>query len=181
MIKQFEGALPHLSKEGVAQVELGGRPFTLRQSLVDDLQGQKIEDAIHNLNAALLVLHAPRDEVVSIDHAAKIFIAAKHPKSFITLDDANHLITRAPDAEYVAEVISAWVTRYLDLTPPAPPIGAPRVSFAWRKLTLQAFFKTFRPDRFIMHRRMNRWPMVAPTKACHLMVFCPPALAPVPL
>ncbi|UWP90044.1 bifunctional alpha/beta hydrolase/OsmC family protein [Aliiroseovarius crassostreae] len=125
VIRQFETALPDLNAEGTARVQLGGRPFTLRQSLVDDLQEQKIDEAIHNLNAALLVLHAPRDEVVSIDHAAKIFMAAKHPKSFITLDDADHLITRQADAEYVAEVISAWATRYTDLTPPAPPIGAP--------------------------------------------------------
>ncbi|WP_424942878.1 alpha/beta fold hydrolase [Aliiroseovarius crassostreae] len=125
VVKQFSDALPTISARGEAEVKLAGRPFTVRQSFVEDVQDQVLEQAIHNLSAALLVLHAPRDETVSIDHAAKIFMAAKHPKSFVTLDNADHLITRREDAEYVAEVISAWVTRYLDLTPPAPPIGAP--------------------------------------------------------
>ena len=69
--------------------------------------------------------HAPRDQVVSIDNAASIFLAAKHPKSFVTLDDADHLVTRGEDAEYAAGVIASWAQRYLDLRPPAPPPGAP--------------------------------------------------------
>lgn len=125
VVGQFAEALSTITREGQADVTLGGRPFTVRKSFVEDVQDNRLDTAIHTLNAALLVLHAPRDQVVSIDHAAKIFLAAKHPKSFITLDGADHLITRAEDAEYVADVISAWVTRYLDLTPPAPPIGAP--------------------------------------------------------
>jgi putative redox protein len=71
------------------------------------------------------VLHAPRDEIVDISNATQIFTAAKHPKSFVTLDNADHLVTDPCDAEYAAEVISACVGRYLDLRPPAPPIGAP--------------------------------------------------------
>ena len=71
------------------------------------------------------MLHAPRDTVVGIDNAAEIFKAAKHPKSFVTLDGADHLITDPDDAEYTAEVIAAWAARYLDLAPPAPPPGAP--------------------------------------------------------
>jgi hypothetical protein len=71
------------------------------------------------------VLHAPRDEVVGVENATRIFTAAKHPKSFVTLDDADHLITRGRDAEYAAGVIAAWAERYLDLRPPAPPPGAP--------------------------------------------------------
>lgn len=125
VVKQFSDALPTISAQGKAEVKLAGRPFTVRKSFVEDVQDHVLEQAIHDLSAALLVLHAPRDETVGIDHAAKIFMAAKHPKSFVTLDDADHLITRREDAEYVAEVISAWVTRYLDLAPPAPPIGAP--------------------------------------------------------
>lgn len=70
-------------------------------------------------------MHAPRDGVVGIENATNIFMAARHPKSFVTLDDADHLITKAKDAEYAADVIAAWVGRYLNLTPPAPPIGAP--------------------------------------------------------
>jgi putative redox protein len=70
-------------------------------------------------------MHAPRDEIVGIDNATAIFTAAKHPKSFVTLDEADHLITRPRDAEYAAGVIAAWAERYLDLKAPAPPPGAP--------------------------------------------------------
>lgn len=76
--------------------------------------------AVANLNAALLVMHAPLDSIVSVDNTSEIFMAAKHPKSFVTLDDADHLITRFEDAE----VISTWASRYLKLRHPAPPIGA---------------------------------------------------------
>lgn len=77
------------------------------------------------MKSALLVMHAPLDDIVGVENATQIFVAAKHPKSFVTLDNADHLITRGEDAEYAAEVIAAWVSRYLDLRPPAPPIGAP--------------------------------------------------------
>jgi putative redox protein len=80
---------------------------------------------IAGLHRALLVLHAPRDAVVGIENASEIFRAAKHPKSFVTLDGADHLITGPEDAEYAAQVIAAWAPRYLDMRVPAPPPGAP--------------------------------------------------------
>ncbi|WP_299076187.1 bifunctional alpha/beta hydrolase/OsmC family protein [uncultured Ruegeria sp.] len=121
----FEAALPQIQKEGSAEVALGGRPFRIGKAFVDDISEAALTPAIEDLKAALLVLHAPRDETVSIDNAAAIFMAAKHPKSFVTLDDADHLVTRAADAEYAADVITAWVSRYVSLSPPAPPPGAP--------------------------------------------------------
>ncbi|WP_120632806.1 bifunctional alpha/beta hydrolase/OsmC family protein [Ruegeria sp. EL01] len=121
----FEAALPQIQKEGSAEVALGGRPFRIGKAFVDDISEAALTPAIEDLKAALLVLHASRDETVSIDNAAAIFMAAKHPKSFVTLDDADHLITRAADAEYAADVITAWVSRYVSLSPPAPPPGAP--------------------------------------------------------
>jgi uncharacterized OsmC-like protein/alpha-beta hydrolase superfamily lysophospholipase len=121
----FAEALDKIRADGQAEVSLGGRPFTIGRKLVEDLQQASLAEAIGQLDAALLVLHAPRDAQVSIDNAAQIFMAAKHPKSFVTLDDADHLITRAADAEYVADVIATWADRYLDLRPPAPPPGAP--------------------------------------------------------
>lgn len=121
----FKGAISEICTEGTADVSLGGRPFKISREFVEDIAKAELTPAIKNLNRALLVLHAPLDDVVSIDNAAEIFMAAKHPKSFVTLDEADHLITKASDAEYTAGVIAAWVTRYLDLTPPAPPIGAP--------------------------------------------------------
>lgn len=121
----FADALPRIARDGVAEVTLGGRPFRISQAFVDDIAEGGLKAAIGKLDAALLVLHAPRDEVVSIDNASEIFLAAKHPKSFVTLDRTDHLITRAADAEYAAEVIAAWVGHYIDLSPPAPPPGAP--------------------------------------------------------
>ena len=121
----FEAALPRIRAEGAAEVCLGGRPFRIGRQFVEDIAESALQPAIAGLHAALLVLHAPRDETVSIDNAARIFMAAKHPKSFVTLDDADHLISRAQDAEYAADVIAAWVGRYVSLSPPAPPPGAP--------------------------------------------------------
>ncbi|TMV06383.1 OsmC family protein [Ruegeria sediminis] len=121
----FADAIPRIRSEGTAEVMLGGRPFRIGKEFVDDISAAQLTPAIRELKAALLVLHAPRDETVSVDNASEIFLAAKHPKSFVTLDDADHLISRAEDAEYAAEVIAAWSTRYLNLQPPAPPPGAP--------------------------------------------------------
>ncbi|MFY0648836.1 alpha/beta fold hydrolase [Sulfitobacter geojensis] len=121
----FAQALPEIAQKGSAEVSLGGRPFTIGKTFVDDIAQESLSPAIASLNAALLVLHAPRDAIVSIDNAGRIFTAAKHPKSFVTLDDADHLVTRATDAEYAADVIATWATRYLTLAQPAPPPGAP--------------------------------------------------------
>jgi len=121
----FGDALEDIRTEGKAEVMLGERPFTIRQDFVEDIEAANLGPAIRALRKALLILHAPRDGDVGIENAARIFNAAMHPKSFVTLDDADHLITRAADAEYAAEVISAWVSRYVPLSPPAPPPGAP--------------------------------------------------------
>ena len=121
----FQGALDEIERDGVAEVSLGGRKLRIGKAFVEDVSGQRLERAIESLKPALLVLHAPRDETVGIDSATRIFMAARHPKSFVTLDDADHLVTRVEDAEYAADVIAAWATRYLDLRRPAPPIGAP--------------------------------------------------------
>lgn len=118
-------ALPEIMEQGEAQVELDGRCFRITRAFVEDVQAAKLDDALHRMKAALLIMHAPLDDVVGIDNATRIFLAKKHPKSFVTLDTADHLISRAEDAEYAAEVIAAWARRYVDLAPPAPPAGAP--------------------------------------------------------
>ncbi|MEY8841759.1 OsmC family protein, partial [Cribrihabitans sp. XS_ASV171] len=100
-------------------------PFRIGRDFVEDISETALRPAIEALGAALLVMHAPADETVGIDNATRIFTTARHPKSFVTLDDADHLISRARDAEYAAGVIAAWVARYVDLSPPAPPPGAP--------------------------------------------------------
>jgi putative redox protein len=121
----FNDALDQITTEGKADVTLGGRRVTIGRRFVEDVRAEKLAPALGTLKKALLVLHAPRDEIVGIDNATRIFTAARHPKSFVTLDEADHLLTRAEDADYAAEVIAAWAGRYLDLRPPAPPIGVP--------------------------------------------------------
>ncbi|MEM8581837.1 MAG: bifunctional alpha/beta hydrolase/OsmC family protein [Pseudomonadota bacterium] len=121
----FGDSVAEIARSGEAEVSLGGRPFRIRKSFLDDVAAEELAPEIGALKAALLVLHAPRDETVGIENATEIFLAAKHPKSFVTLDNADHLITRPEDADYAAEVIAAWAGRYLDLRPPAPPPGAP--------------------------------------------------------
>ena len=121
----FSDSLPAIIRDGVAEVSLGGRPFRISNEFLEDVAKGKLAPAIGSLKAALLVLHAPRDATVSIDNASEIFLAAKHPKSFITLDDADHLLGRAEDAEYAADLIATWAARYVDLPRPAPPIGTP--------------------------------------------------------
>jgi putative redox protein len=113
----FDGALDSIEADGAAEVTLGGRPIRIGQGFVEDVRAERLGPKIAALRRALLILHAPRDAVVGIDNASEIFKAAKHPKSFVTLDGADHLITDPEDAEYAAQVIAAWATRYLDLRP----------------------------------------------------------------
>ncbi|RMG47197.1 MAG: alpha/beta fold hydrolase [Acidobacteria bacterium] len=94
-------------------LSIGGRPVRLRRELVEDLSASRIREAIAAPGRALLVMHSPVDEVVGIEHARKIFEAARHPKSFVALDGASHLLSRARDARYAGEVIAAWARRYL--------------------------------------------------------------------
>ena len=103
-----------IEKRGEADVELAGRRFRIRKQLLEDLAAQSLLDRLPKLRKALLVFHAPYDEIVGIEHARRIFEAALHPKSFVSLDDADHLLTRKDDGEYVATVLSAWASRYLE-------------------------------------------------------------------
>jgi uncharacterized OsmC-like protein/pimeloyl-ACP methyl ester carboxylesterase len=114
----FGEDLKTLLEQGEAEVKLGGRPFKMRRSFVDDLSSHDQKQRIGSLRRALLVMHAPTDRTVDIDNAAQIFLAAKHPKSFVSLDSADHLLTRSTDSAYAAEVISAWATHYLGKAPP---------------------------------------------------------------
>lgn len=121
----FGDALNRIEQDGAAEVNLGGRPIRIGQGFIDDIRAENLKDHIANLHRALLVMHAPKDQIVGVENASQIFLAAKHPKSFVTLDEADHLISRVEDAEYAADVIAAWAARYLDLPEPAAPIGAP--------------------------------------------------------
>jgi uncharacterized OsmC-like protein/alpha-beta hydrolase superfamily lysophospholipase len=118
VIRLFGDGVQALVDHGEAEVQLGGRPFKLRRTFIDDLRAHDQRQRIAQLRRALLVLHSPRDDTVDIDNASSIFLAAKHPKSFVSLDDADHLITRPADAAYAAEVIASWASRYLERSVP---------------------------------------------------------------
>ena len=121
----FGDALEAIRRDGAGEVVLGGRALRIGRGFVEDVEGHALGEAIRTLDAALLVLHAPRDATVGLENATNIFLAARHPKSFVTLDDADHLVSREADADYTAGVIAAWAARYLALPRPAPPIGVP--------------------------------------------------------
>jgi uncharacterized OsmC-like protein/alpha-beta hydrolase superfamily lysophospholipase len=111
----------NIALRGEAEVTLGGRQFRVRRAFLDDIAEQMLTPRIANLHKALLVFHSPTDDTVGIDNASHIFLAAKHPKSFISLAGADHLISRGSDAAYVANVIAAWAERYLDMAADAQP------------------------------------------------------------
>jgi uncharacterized OsmC-like protein/alpha/beta superfamily hydrolase len=110
--KQLGNDLEKISSEGEAEVDLAGRTFRIKKQFVDDIRSQQ-NDHVAKLRRALLILHSPVDETVNIAEAEKIYLAALHPKSFISLDKADHLLSRAEDSEYVAACISAWASHYL--------------------------------------------------------------------
>ncbi len=114
VVKQFGCKTDEITEAGVAEVQLAGRPFTIKKQFLEDLADQNLAEKIAKLRKALLVFHSPVDETVSIQEAEKIYRNAKHPKSFISLDDADHLLTSAEDAEYVGATIAAWAMRYVD-------------------------------------------------------------------
>jgi len=109
----FDADLEAIREEGEAEVKLAGRSFRIRQQFLDDIEGHRLEPLIADLHRALMVFHSPTDQVVGIDNAGRIYGAAKHPKSFVSLDGADHLLSRHEDATYVAEVLAAWAGRYV--------------------------------------------------------------------
>jgi len=112
-----QDSLEEINANGEATVLIGGRSFQVKKQFLDDLSETKLEDRIAQLKRALIVFHSPIDNTVSIDNAQKIFLAAKHPKSFVSLDHADHLLSREEDSSYVGHMISAWAGSYMDLNP----------------------------------------------------------------
>jgi len=116
----FRDRLADIAQQGEVEVSLEGRRFRIRRAFLDDVAEQNLREKIARLHKALLIFHAPTDSRVGIENASRIFEAAKHPKSFVSLADADHLLSRPSDASYVAKVIAAWAERYLDLPEPQP-------------------------------------------------------------
>ena len=113
----FRERIADIRKHGEIEVQLAGRPFRIKREFLDDIAEHNLAQKIAHLRKALLVMHAPTDNTVGIDNATRIFVAAKHPKSFVSLADADHLLSDTRDAAYVAHVIAAWMERYIDVAP----------------------------------------------------------------
>jgi putative redox protein len=118
----FKDRIEDIRKHGEVEVSLAGRPFHIKREFLDDVAEHGLLDDVAKLHRALLIMHSPTDDTVSIDNATRIFVAARHPKSFVSLADADHLLTGKRDAAYVADVIAAWAERYLDPVAPEPAV-----------------------------------------------------------
>ncbi|HEY7746891.1 MAG TPA: alpha/beta fold hydrolase, partial [Desulfuromonadales bacterium] len=140
----FKEAREEIERAGEATVNLAGREFDIRREFLDDLEAQQTREKVARLGAALLVMHSPRDLVVGIDHAAGIYQAAKHPKSFISLDPADHLLSRRKDSRYAGEMIAAWAGRYLETAEEA----AVPIEVIDNRVTARTGAEGFRTDLF---------------------------------
>ena len=109
----LEGDRAEIERAGQATVQLGGRPFVVKKQFLDDLEQHQLLESIGKLRKALLVMHSPLDNIVEVENASALFLNAKHPKSFVSLDKADHLLTREEDSRYVGAVLAAWASRYL--------------------------------------------------------------------
>ena len=113
-VKQnFEMSLDEIEEKGEAEVTLAGRPFTIKKQFLDDLDEVRMKDYINNLGRALIIFHSPIDNTVGVENAQKIFMAAKHPKSFISLDTADHLLHEKADSEFIGKVLGTWSEKYI--------------------------------------------------------------------
>jgi len=117
VLHHVEDSMDEIEAKGEACVTIAGRRFTIRKAFLDDLAGSQMEAAVSGLDRALLIMHSPVDRIVGIDNAARLYEMARHPKSFISLDDADHLLMDPDDAAYAATVLAAWAGRYMDPMP----------------------------------------------------------------
>jgi uncharacterized OsmC-like protein/alpha/beta superfamily hydrolase len=125
VLRLLKDSVGKIDAHGDARVEIAGRDFRVKKQFLDDIRGRKVGGALAHLGKALMVMHSPRDTVVDIDNAAKIFTAARHPKSFVSLDPADHLISRREDALYAGQLLAAWALRYVAPAPDALPAPRP--------------------------------------------------------
>ncbi len=118
--RHFQTRLSEIESRGEATVDIGGRPFRIARQFLDDLEHHRLEERIKELDVATLFLHSPQDRTVNIDEAAKLYRAARHPKSFVSLDGADHLVTDNKDSHYAGQVIAGWSARYIPVAEAAP-------------------------------------------------------------
>jgi uncharacterized OsmC-like protein/pimeloyl-ACP methyl ester carboxylesterase len=125
----FKDRIEDIRRHGKVEVSLAGRPFNIRSEFLDDIAEHSLMEHVAKLHKALLIMHSPTDVTVGIDNATRLFVAARHPKSFVSLADADHLLSERRDAAYVADVIAAWAERYFDPVAPEQAVDlgdAPR-------------------------------------------------------
>ncbi|MDY8137360.1 bifunctional alpha/beta hydrolase/OsmC family protein [Aquimarina sp. 2201CG5-10] len=111
----LRSGIEEIKANGKATINLSGRDFTIKKQFLDDLETKSLPQVAKNLNKALLVMHSPQDITVGVKNAEEIYHAAKHPKSFVSLDGADHLLMRKEDSIYVGNVIAGWSSRYVDI------------------------------------------------------------------
>ena len=144
VVRHFDDRRHEIEERGEAEVEIAGRRFKIRRQLLDDLEAQTLERCIRELGRPLLVFHSPIDGVVGIDNARRIFEAAKHPKSFVSLDDADHLLLDTRDSRYVGAVLAAWAGRYVTGPPAAEEDERPAEGEVWTEIGADGYTTTVR-------------------------------------
>lgn len=112
--KHFQSSLDEIEKEGYARIKIGGRPFKIKKHFVDDLEKNQDATALQDIRKSLLIMHSPQDKIVSIEHAEELYRSAWHPKSFISLNGSDHMLSKREDSNYAASVIAAWASRYIE-------------------------------------------------------------------
>lgn len=151
----FADSYRELQNQPSVQVELAGRSFKIQRQFIDDLEKYNSVAHIGMLKKALLIFHSPVDDVVSIDEAGRIFTAAKHPKSFVSLDHTDHMLSNPEDSHYVAEVLSAWASRYLKAEPiPVKTDGALRPTVEPGSVIVRECDKKFTREILTPHHRL---------------------------
>jgi len=111
----IESSVDEIKTNGIAKVNIGGRPFTIKKQFLDDIETKSLPDVAQKLRKALLVIHSPQDTTVGIQNAEEIYVAARHPKSFVSIDGADHLLMKKEDSNYVGKIISSWAIRYVNI------------------------------------------------------------------
>lgn len=135
----FDGSIEEIDEAGEACVTLAGRPFTIRRQLIDDLRSGRVTESVRHFNGGVLVLHSPVDNTVGIEHAATLYDAARHPKSFVSLDGADHLLADRDDAVFAASIIATWAGRFLADQSGAAPVPDPSAQVVVAETTQGAF------------------------------------------
>ncbi len=153
-----ESTLQKIEQDGEAEVKLAGRSFIITRKFLEDLEKHDIRARLGKLDAALMIMHSPRDSIVSIDNAATIYKAAKHPKNFVSLDPADHLLTRENDACYAGDMVATWARRYLDIC----NAGEARQEVIDNRVTARTGHEGFYTEMFA-----NGYPLVADEPASY--------------